>query len=105
MWYLIKTHNSKTIKDRFIKLSTIGVDSIARVCCKSQVPCGSVRLLRALKVAVVVAATTVSRQPRFSGLFRPTPKRKLEYLVETKSFHSTAISQKSDKKRVLATFT
>ena len=37
MWDLIITHNSKTIGGRFTKFSTIGVDRIAWVCCKSRV--------------------------------------------------------------------
>ena len=37
MWCLIITHNSKSIKGRFTKFGKIGVNSIARVCCKSQV--------------------------------------------------------------------
>ena len=34
--YLIITHYSKTIQRRFTRFRTIGVDGIARVCCKSQ---------------------------------------------------------------------
>ena len=65
MWYLIINHNSKTILCTFTKFSTIRVNNIARVCCKSQVLQGSVRLLRAFKVGAIYAATTVLWQPVF----------------------------------------
>ena len=72
--YLIITHNSKTIDDRFTKFGTLKLDMI---CCKYVANLkslrGSNRLLWVFKVGAIFAATTVSRQPGFQGLFRPTP--------------------------------
>ena len=54
---------------------------------------GSVRLLRAFKVAAIVAAITVSWQPCFSGLFRPTPLRAHFLPLKTRAYLGSRLSR------------